>query len=108
MSLKFLLDSLTGSGSVRRANRRQLIAIQIQHVGAVLKLNRHRYDLNTDCRVPPMWRNSLSGPLSRLEASTRKPGALLNPVAARHHPERAGNVHHAGAPHVHIILRGEQ
>jgi len=31
-----------------------------------------------------MWQNCPSGPLSRLEASTRKPGVSLEHVAARH------------------------
>jgi len=73
MSLKLLLDSLTGFGSAKRANRRQLIAIQIQPVGAVLKLNRNRSDLNAHllmlsvCQNPgsrrstPKWDSKRAG-----------------------------------------------
>ena len=32
----------------------------------------------------PMWRSSPSGPLSRLEVSTRRPGVSRELVAARH------------------------
>jgi len=38
--------------------------------------------------MSPMWRSSQSGPLSRLEASIRKPGGSREHVAAKVEPKR--------------------
>jgi len=74
MSLKLLLDSLTGSGSARRANRRQLIAMQIQPVGAVLKLNRNRCDLNAHLLMLSVCQSRAS-PRSTPKWDSKKDGA---------------------------------
>jgi len=56
-----------------------------------------------------MWLSSQSGPLSRLEASTRKPGVSLKLVNAAHLPRVGANPerHSVGAP-VHIILNAKE